>query len=104
MRQTAVTFLIVLAAFSGCKGRYGSAQTSPQSETIAPAAAKPAPTGTDAMTQTVDIEDSRSDAEGLNQSAPAKTSTATAVKKKTGAAASSRKTPVSQSRPPGRTQ
>jgi hypothetical protein len=97
--------LIVLAVFSACKGRNSSAQT-PQSETIAPAAAKPAPTGTDAMTQTVDIEDSRSDAEGagLNQPPPAKTTTAAAVKRKTGAAASSRKTPPSQSRPPGRTQ
>jgi hypothetical protein len=86
--------LIVLVALSvgACKGRYGTAQA-PQSETIAPAAAKPAPTGTDAMTQTVDIEDSRSDAEGAGLNQPAKSSKAAAVK---------RKTPKSPPRPPGR--
>ena len=35
-----------------------------QTRTIAPAAAQPAPNGNDAMTQTVDVEDSRSVAEG----------------------------------------
>lgn len=48
-----------------------------QTQTIAPAAAQPAANGTDAMTQTVDVEDSRSVAEGdqstAAQAAPAKT-------------------------------
>jgi hypothetical protein len=38
--------------------------SSAQTATIAPAVAQPAPTGTDSMTQTVDIEDSRSEDDG----------------------------------------
>lgn len=90
--------------FLGCDrfGRKGSASVT--SDTVAPAAPKPVPdTSTDSMTQTVDIEDSRSMAEG-GTAADSASSTATAVKRKTGAAASSRKTPASQSRPAGRTQ
>lgn len=92
-------------ALAGCRGR-NEASTSSQTNTIAPAVAQPAPTGTDALTQTVNIEDNRSAAEGagLNEPQATKTATAAAVKRKTGAAASSRKTPVSQSRPAGRTQ
>ena len=41
----------------------GSAQ-GPATQTIAPADARPAPTGTDAMTQTVEVEDSRSEEDG----------------------------------------
>ncbi len=51
---------------TACERRTGGATNSPgpTTQTIAPAAAQPAPTGTDAMTQTVEVEDSRSEAEG----------------------------------------
>ncbi len=49
----------LLLVSSACKGREGT-RTSNATGTVAPPAPQPAPTGTDAMTQTVDIEDSRS--------------------------------------------
>jgi hypothetical protein len=107
VRTTALTILALLVALAGCKGRMAGDGGSGHTETIAPAASKPAPTTPDAMTQTVDIEDSRTEAEGAGTSvdtAASATTTATAVQKKTGAAATSRKTPPSQSRPPSRTQ
>ncbi|MEK6373452.1 MAG: hypothetical protein AABO58_12240 [Acidobacteriota bacterium] len=52
--------LVLLA----CRGREGAAQGAQTTQTIAPAAAKPAPEDNEALTQTVDIEDSRSEAEG----------------------------------------
>ena len=54
----------VLAA-AACGGR-GTKSSTPAAvtQTVAPAAAQPAPTGTDAMTQTVDIGDGRSEADG----------------------------------------
>ena len=65
MKNWTMRFLVVIAATlvlaGGCKRREHATETT---ETIAPAAPQPAPTGTDAMTQTVDIEDSRSEAEG----------------------------------------
>ncbi len=60
----------------------------PQTQTIAPAAAQPAPqTDTGEMTQTVDIEDSRSEAEGAGANvappkAPATKKAPAASKKK----------------------
>lgn len=45
-----------------CKGTENA--TGETTETIAPAAAKPGEMGTDALTQTVDIGDGRTDAEG----------------------------------------
>lgn len=52
-------------------------------QTIAPAAAPSAPNGTDAMTQTVDVEDSRSEAEGgaLDNTQTATASTVTTTSK-----------------------
>ena len=52
-------------------------------QTVAPAAAPSAPNGTDAMTQTVDVEDSRSEAEGgtLDNTQTSTTSTATTTTK-----------------------
>lgn len=47
-----------------CRGREGAAQGAQTTQTIAPAAAKPAPEDNEALTQTVDIEDGRSEAEG----------------------------------------
>ena len=51
-------------ALAACRGRAGDPSKNVQTQTIAPAAAQPAPNGNDAMTQTVDVEDSRSVAEG----------------------------------------
>jgi hypothetical protein len=65
--------IVVLAA--GCRGRrdHLGSGTNPTTQTVAPAAAQPAPTGTDAMTQTVDVEDGRSEEDGgvTTTSAPA---------------------------------
>ncbi len=72
-----VVTLLSLLAFAGCSKRAETAGGTVATETIAPAAAQPAPTGTEAMTQTVDIEDSRSEAEGAGVTEPpAATSTA----------------------------
>ncbi len=105
MKKTALILLAAALIFAGCKGRV-SGGGSGKTETIAPAESKPAPTTPDAMTQTVDIEDSRTEAEGgvLTDTAAASTNTAAAAKRKTGAAAASRKTHPSKSRPPARTQ
>ena len=56
--------LLVSVLLAGCPAREKHVGGDAATETIAPAAAKPDTTGTDAMTQTVDIEDSRSEAEG----------------------------------------
>lgn len=66
MKRLTTLFAVVTIAFalSHCRGREsaGTAAT----ETIEPAKPQPEDTGTDAMTQTVDIEDSRSEAEGAS--------------------------------------
>jgi hypothetical protein len=58
-----LTFVLCVA---GCRwGKTASVtSTAPTTQTIAPAAAQPAVNGTDAVTQTVDIEDGRSEEEG----------------------------------------
>jgi hypothetical protein len=65
--KTGIALILVLVAVTlvsgGCRDR-GARLDGDVTETIAPAAPQPAPMGADAMTQTVDIEDSRSDAEG----------------------------------------
>lgn len=61
----AVLSLSLALLLGACKGNEnGSGETT---ETIAPAAAKPGEMGTDALTQTVDIGDGRTDAEGGTQ-------------------------------------
>ena len=65
-------FMTLPLALAACGGRAGDSSKSVQTQTIAPAAAQPAPNGNDAMTQTVDVEDSRSVAEGGVTTAPAK--------------------------------
>lgn len=102
MKKTALVILVLAVVAGGCKARHGNAQNSQKTETMAPAAPATTPETSDPMTQTVDVEDSRSVAEGGVDTMAS--DTASAAKAKTGAAASSRKTPVSQSRPPGRTQ
>lgn len=70
-----------MALIVACNGQRGP-QTSTRTDTITPAPPKPAPvTDTEAMTQTVDIEDSRTDAEGGVQ-ATKKTDTSSVAKKR----------------------
>ena len=76
--KTTVFLLVIAMSLCGCdrvsRGNTGSVKT----ETIKPAEAKPAPTGTEALTQTTEVEDSRSEGEGGVSTAatppPAKTS------------------------------
>jgi len=60
--------LIAMAALAlaACRGRARDPAKVPTAatQTIPPASAKPAPNGSDAMTQTVEVEDSRSVDEG----------------------------------------
>ena len=111
MKQTLLVIVGVASMlFAGCQRGKSNGQASTATDTIAPAAAKPAPTTTsdEAMTGTVELQDDqdRSPAEGgvLTEGNGSTTDTAKGAKRKTGAAAASRKQPVSQSRPPGRTQ
>jgi hypothetical protein len=85
-----IVLLLIFAALlpAACmrqKGGTGNA-SQPTTQTIAPAAAKPAPDGgTDAMTQTVDVDDSRSDSDGMASAASttaAKTKAKAPAKKK----------------------
>ena len=68
MRKTATLSLLVLlsVALLACQERTSAASTSrgAATDTIAPAEAQPAPNGNDAMTQTVDVEDGRSESDG----------------------------------------
>ena len=65
-RLLSLTALLLLTPLlCACPGRRGSASDPvAQMQTIAPAVAQPAPTGTDQMTQTVDVEDGRSEDDG----------------------------------------
>jgi hypothetical protein len=84
---------LALAALAAGACRKQAAVTAPATQTIAPAAAQPAPTtGTDQMTGTVEVEDGRSEAEGgvlmdnhksqtSTTGTPKKTTTKTAPKK-----------------------
>jgi hypothetical protein len=69
--------LMFVLCVAGCRWGKSTAvsSTAPTTQTIAPAAAQPAVNGTDAVTQTVDIEDGRSEEEGgaLTSSQTAKT-------------------------------
>lgn len=58
--------LLLTALLCACPGRRGAAgePAGAQTQTIAPAVAQPTPTGTDSMTQTVDVEDGRSEDDG----------------------------------------
>ena len=79
-----VALVLAIVALTGCRGeRAAQTATAGATQTIAPASAPPAPNGSDAMTQTVDVEDSRSEAEGgtLTSSGgtPSSVTTATAA-------------------------
>lgn len=77
VRKTIVPLLFAVAFLAGCNRHRANSTGAETTQTIAPATAQPAAFGTDtAMTQTVEIEDSRSDADGG-------TSTVTETKKVT---------------------
>jgi uncharacterized lipoprotein YajG len=88
VRKTFIPLLFAVAFLAGCN-RNRANNTGPETtQTIAPATAQPAAAGTDtAMTQTVEIEDSRSDADGGTSTVTEKTkatkTTKPPVKKKT---------------------
>ncbi len=70
MKQAATLFFLLVMTLlflaPGCRGRKPLSDTSaaPATQTIAPADAKPSSNGTDAVTQTVDVEDGRSEDDG----------------------------------------
>lgn len=59
-----VAVLSILLALGACKGRENQATDGETTGTIAPAKPQPEATGTDAMTQTVELGDGRSVSEG----------------------------------------
>ena len=75
MKRTMVVLALVTVALGGCKGRESASGGA--TETIAPAQSKPGATDTDAMTQTVNVEDGRSEAEGGALNNPTTATTAT---------------------------
>ena len=73
-----LSLLLAAIALTGCPRHEQKQESAPTTQTIAPAAAKPDTTGTDAMTQTVEVDDSRSEEDGgviTNPSSTAKTGT-----------------------------
>lgn len=64
MKKTTCRLLLAAVILSGCADRDVSSEAGDTTQTVAPAAAQPSPTGTDAMTQTVNVEDGRSEDEG----------------------------------------
>jgi hypothetical protein len=81
-RTIQIVLIVVLAVtVAGCKGRReGRPDQQIQTETINPAEAKPEEVTPAEMTQTVDIEDSRSEAEGgaiTSPNPPVRTGTST---------------------------
>jgi hypothetical protein len=77
---------LFFVALAGCREQKAAQTTTAATQTMAPAAAPAAPNGSDAMTQTVDVEDSRSEAEAGSVanggSAPAAATTAAPAAKK----------------------
>jgi hypothetical protein len=61
--RSLVIAILLLLALGACKGREKAA-TDESTATIAPAQPQPAETGTDAMTQTIELGDGRSVSEG----------------------------------------
>ena len=85
VRNSVLILSVIVILFAACHRRESRATNTPQqpaTETIAPADARPAPPGTDAMTQTVDVEDSRSEEDGGGSASTAPPPTKTAPKPK----------------------
>lgn len=84
MKTIAFLMMVALLLAAGCNraGARSDGGSNTTTETIAPANAQPAQNGTDATTQTTEVEDSRSEAEGGAAAAPspAKAKTATPAK------------------------
>lgn len=82
-----ILILTFAALLSVSCGRHKNAATAaqPTTQTIAPADGQPAPNGSDTMTQTVEVDDSRSESDGMTGTASApspKAATKTPAKKK----------------------
>jgi hypothetical protein len=74
--------LFAAIALTGCPRREQKQEAAPATQTIAPAAARPDTAGTDAMTQTVEVDDSRSEEDGgviTNPNSTAKTGAASST-------------------------
>lgn len=75
--------LFAAIALTGCPRHEQKKEAAPVTQTIAPAAARPDTAGTtDAMTQTVEVDDSRSEEDGgviTNPTSTAKTGAATST-------------------------
>jgi hypothetical protein len=74
-RATWIAAAMIVCTLSACSRE--EKRSVEGTATIAPAAGQPAPTGTDAMTQTVDVEDGRSEAEGAGLTETTATTTTT---------------------------
>ena len=87
MKKTASLSLLILLSLvllvPACRGRKSSSatSTSPTTQTIAPANGQPSTNGGDAVTQTVDIEDGRSEDDGGVLTNPQKAKTPAKVAK-----------------------
>ena len=75
MRSLVIAVTLVLA-LGACKGKESAAQDE-STATIAPAQPQPVETGTDAMTQTIELGDGRSVSEGAASEEDAASATAT---------------------------
>jgi hypothetical protein len=71
---------LALAAYACRERKQAGNKGTVQTQTVAPAAAQPSANGTDAMTQTVDVGDGRSEADGgvVTDTAPGTTTAAKA--------------------------
>jgi hypothetical protein len=96
VKKTATLSLLIMMMLAlsaaNCRGRKSSSATgtSQNTQTIAPAAAQPAVNGGDAVTQTVDVEDGRSEDDGGVLTNPQSAKTAPAPKPATKPAAKKR--------------
>jgi hypothetical protein len=77
LRSVIVVFCIAAAALACGPRTQNQPAGRVNTQTVAPAAAQPAPTGADSMTQTVDVGDGRSEADGGIETDPARTAVAT---------------------------
>jgi hypothetical protein len=97
VKRFATLFAVVLVGLSLCACHRETAANNASTETIAPAQSKPAANETDAMTQTVDIEDSRSEEDGASLN---ETTTAKVPASATPAPATTTAAPATTTRPP----
>lgn len=96
--------LFAALALTGCPRREQKKETtSATTQTIAPAAARPDTAGTDAMTQTVELDDSRSEDDGgviTNPNSTAKTGAASGTTGKTATTATTSTAPKKTTKKP----